>query len=631
MDVSLGELRVLVMDSKWVNVNADSLTNWYNNEDDECFDNNTSGSDYDFYWIPTNLISGDFPEMLQFRFVYTTPMKTSATAAFGEGCAVDNFHVGRARRPTDVGVIAIPYPTAPAYGQTIYPKVVVHNYGTDTVRHLDMGYIHYGTFLPKESSLDCLLPPLASDTFEFTAPFIVTADFPDTFQITAFTMLTASDLYRDNDSCTATFLLSPLENDISAHSFIYPLDNVVAGDSLQVTLRIRNFGSSPINTATASYIVNGTQRVDENIDFNELVGHPLAPMAYFNYTFIHKFRMPMGVISLTGIIKSDQNAYIYNDTITKRVEGINSVSDLAAASVIVDTSAHTVVRFALVIENRGARGANGFEVGFYIDGDTSTIHREIYSRDVPLPALQTGYHTFDITLPDRPAKYPNVTGFVHIAGDNDSSNDTTRTLATQYLDVEPLKLIIIENAAPDCQVIAAIRNNGNISLLSGSIYIDATINGQPISDGFQHRIEAGQTIYHVLAPRIHKSPNRSYVGSAELEYVSDANPNNNQTTSIEVRGYWEDVPFVETSSLVLDQNYPNPFNDRTTIPFSLPNDAEVRFFVIDAMGHVVESFSRYFTAGSQTIDLDMSAYSTGIYYYGIEVDGKRCMKKMILR
>lgn len=618
-------------ENKWVNVNADSLTNWYNNEDDECFDNNTSGSDYDFYWIPTNLISGDFPEMLQFRFVYTTPMKTSATAAFGEGCAVDNFHVGRARRPTDVGVVAIPYPTAPAYGQTIYPKVVVHNYGTDTVRHLDMGYIHYGTFLPKESSLDCLLPPLASDTFEFTAPFIVTADFPDTFQITAFTMLTASDLYRDNDTCTATFLLSPLENDISAHSFIYPLDNVVAGDSLQVTLRIRNFGSSPINTATASYIVNGTQRVDENIDFNELVGHPLAPMAYFNYTFIHKFRMPMGVISLTGIIKSDQNAYIYNDTITKRVEGINSVSDLAAASVIVDTSAHTVVRFALVIENRGARGANGFEVGFYIDGDTSTIHREIYSRDVPLPALQTGYHTFDITLPDRPAKYPNVTGFVHIAGDNDRSNDTTRTLATQYLDVEPLKLIIIENAAPDCQVIAAIRNNGNISLLSGSIYIDATINGQPISDGFQHRIEAGQTIYHVLAPRIHKSPNRSYVGSAELEYVSDANPNNNQTTSIEVRGYWEDVPFVETSSLVLDQNYPNPFNDRTTIPFSLPNDAEVRFFVIDAMGHVVESFSRYFTAGSQTIDLDMSAYSTGIYYYGIEVDGKRCMKKMILR
>lgn len=620
-------------ENKWVSVNADSLTNWYNNADDECFDGNTAGADYNYYWLPTNLISGDFPELLQFRFVYTTPMKTSASASFGEGCAVDNFHVGRARRPIDVGVVAIPYPDAPAYGQTIYPKVVVYNYGTDTVRRLDIGYIHYGTFLPKESSLECLLAPQTRDTFEFTTPFIVEARFPDTFQITAFTQLTASDLYRDNDTCTASFSLSPLENDISAHSFVYPLENVVAGDSLQVTLRMRNFGSNPISEARVSYIVNGNQRVDEDVVFEDILGRPLNSMEYFNYTFRTRFRMPMGVVNMVGITKSSQNDYVFNDTVSKRIEGINSVMDLAAASIIVDSSAHTVVRISLVIDNRGARGANGFEVGYYIDDDTSADHvcREIYSRDMPLPALTTGYHTFSRTLPPRSAPYSNVTGFIHVLGDNDQSNDTTRRIATQYLDVELLQLIVIENAQPDCKVIGVLRNNGNVSLLSGTMYIDGTINGQPFSDAFQHRIEAGQTIYHVFERNIPKSPNRTYVGSAVLDYVNDADPSNNQTNIIEVRGYWQDAPVVETTQLVLDQNYPNPFTDRTTIPFSLPNDADVRFFVVDAMGHIVNSFTQHYGAGAQTITLDMSAYASGIYYYGIEVDGKRLMKKMIMR
>ena len=621
-------------ENKWVNVNTDSLSNWYNNEDDECFDNSTAGTDYNYYWIPTNLISGDFPELLQFRFVYTTPIKSSPTAAFGEGCAVDNFHVGRARRPVDAGVESIVYPTAPAYGQTICPRVVVHNYGTDTLRSFTMGYIHYGTYLPKQTTItNCRVAPGGCDTFSFApnASFIVTSDFPDTFNITAFTLI-QSDIYHDNDSCTQAFPLSPLENDISAHSFLYPLDNVVAGDSLQVTLRIRNFGSSPITTATASYIVNGQMRVDEEIDFNAILGHPLGSMQYFNYTFRQRFRAPMGVVKLTGIIKSPQNDYVYNDTVSKRVEGINSVLDIAAAAVIVDTSSHTVVRISLVIENRGARGANGFEVGYYIDDNTDTIYREFYGRDVPIPGLQTGYYSFNATLPRRSAGYRNVTAFVHALNDNDRSNDTTKFITTQYFDIEMEKIIIIENAQPDCQVIAVIHNNGNIPLMaSTTIHVDGYINGTRLSDNFNHAVMAGQTVSLIFPRhRVPKSPVRHYEGSLATS-ISDADSNNNQTNLIEIRGHWEDAPVVETNTLVLDQNFPNPFNDRTTIPFTLPNDADVRFFIIDAMGHIVNSFTRHYSAGAQSLTVDMSAYPAGIYYYGIEVDGQRRMKKMLLR
>ena len=226
----------------------------------------------------------------------------------------------------------------------------------------------------------------------------------------------------------------------------------------------------------------------------------------------------------------------------------------------------------------------------------------------------------------------NITAFLHARGDIDSSNDTTKTFTQLYRDLELLNLIVIENAQPDCKLIAVVRNNGNIPVVTGFVKVSGNINGTEFDENFTHPIMAGQTVALVFQMRIPKSPVRRYVGSASLiSSVSDANPDNNQTNDIEVRGYWEDVPLVESDNLILDQNYPNPFEDRTTIPFTLPNDAEVHFFIVDAMGHVVNNFSRHFPAGAQSITIDMSSYASGIYYYGIVVDGQRRMKKMILR
>ena len=627
-------LEFLNFEGQWVNAQRDSLFNWYNNQEDNCFDGTTSGSSYNLYYAPTNYrggMRGDFAGLLQFRFVYVTPVGSSASAAFGEGCAIDNFAIGRARRPFDGGIVDIVEPAAPAYGQTIYPSVVLHNYGTDTLREITVGYIHYGTFLPKESHHTNLrVAPEADTTIRLTTPFIVTSEFPETFEISAFT-ISQQDIYYDNDSCTRSFDLAPLDNDISAHSFIYPLDQAVAGDSLQVTIRMRNFGRSPISHATCSYIINGNQRVDEEVDVEAILGHPLPSMEHFNYTFNQRFRAPLGTVLVTGIVKSPQNDYIYNDTITKRIECVNSILDITAASIIVDTSAHTDVSFTLVIENRGGRGANGFEVGFYVDGDTSHIYREVYSRNTPLPALGTGYHTFQVTLPQRTAEYLNVVGFVHADGDNDLANDTTNVIAERFFDLEMLELIVVENASDSCAVYAHVLNRGNVPFYVGNIHIDANINNRNLSGNFNSEIGPGRDKHYKFSRKIVKDPNRSYVGSSKLTYVNDVDSSNNQSTVIRVVGYLEGVPFVEHNQLVLDQNYPNPFDDLTTIPFELPNDAEVKFFVLDGMGHLVNSFSQFFPAGQQRITLDLSAYSSGIYYYGIIVDGKRIMRKMILR
>lgn len=619
---------------QWVKADPDSIHSWYNDEENRVFNGTTPGNAYSRYWFSTSGtgVNGDFPERLQFRFVYQTPMGTTSTAAYGGGCAVDDFRISRARRAIDIGITAITEPVSPRYGETIYPRVVVHNYGYDTVRHIEMGYVHYGTNLPKEAEFDCAIPPDGDSSFVFYSPFVVTSNFPDTFNITAFTYLT-DDIIRDNDTTSKKFALAPLNNDISANSFIAPLDRVIAGDStVTVTMRVRNFGVNPIEHATASYIVNGLNRVDEEIDFVETLGRPLESMEYFNYTFQQHFRASMGIMVLTGIVKCDSNEYIYNDTISKRIQGITTVVDIAAASVIVDTSSFNEVRIQLVIENNGARGANGFEVGFWVDNDTNTIFRERYLRDVPIPALSTGYHLFDTALATRAARYENVVAFVNIDGDNDPSNDTTNILARQFTDIEIMKIQLEENSNPECRVFAKVRNIGNVTHTGESaIQLKATINGTTVRYNAFHRIEPGQIVTIDFGRTVPKDPTRHYAGTGSFTLVGDSDTTNNQTSVIEVVNYMEGIPYVEADRMVLDQNYPNPFTGFTTIPFTLPEAAQVRLFIIDAMGHVVYNSKAVYPAGPNSVSVNLEAYPAGIYYYGIEACGERRMKKMIMK
>lgn len=619
--------------NQWQKLDQDTLTTivWYNDVDNHVFNGTSTGNSYNRYWISTRDISTDFNEKLQFRIVYSTPQSSNENAAFGEGCAVDDFCIGRAPRRIDVGVVDITHPTEPKYGQTIYPKVVVKNFGTDTAEQLEIGYIHYGIYLAKISYLDCHIAPSETDTFELTNPMVISSDFPDTFAIKAFT-INNFDLYRDNDSVELQFALSPLEDDISAYGFVTPLDRVIAGDSVSVTMRIRNFGLSEITNATLSYIVNGVTRIDEEVDFVSLIGRPLMSMEFFNYTFHQRFRAAMGIMNLQGIVKDDHNDYIYNDTIFKRVEGISSITDIAAASVVVDTSSYNYVKVQLVIENRGARGANNFQVGFWYDNDTSTLFTETYWRDEPLAALSTGYHTFSIDLDTRPAPWEHFVGFVHIDDDNDPSNDTTTEISRQYVDIEVLGLIVEENAAPDCRVFIQMRNIGNLTLSGKTLQLRANINDSALSTNVVRTLAPGHIVTIEFNDRIPKDHMRHYVGSGRLTGLSaDRDQSNNQTTNVTVVNYIEGMPTVNAGHLVLDQNYPNPFSGQTVVPFSLPEAGMVRFFVMDAMGKMVNSFERFFQEGDNTITLDMEAYSSGIYYYGIEVDGQRQMRKMILR
>jgi len=81
----------------------------------------------------------------------------------------------------------------------------------------------------------------------------------------------------------------------------------------------------------------------------------------------------------------------------------------------------------------------------------------------------------------------------------------------------------------------------------------------------------------------------------------------------------------------LDQNYPNPFNPSTRINYSLAETAEVQLVVYDILGRRVASLVNGIqTAGTYTVNFDMSRFASGTYIYRLEAGDYVSVRKMML-
>lgn len=614
---------------EWESIGTGNDSLWYNSN--AGWDSISSGYSFVLHRFPLSKIADNFQQMLQLRMVY----QAETEAASCDGVAFDDFVLGRARRPIDLGVIAITYPTHPKFGQVINPRVIVKNYGTDTIHEFNLAYLPYGVHLSRTGTYrnEAGLNPGETDMYTFSTPFIVRNDFPDTFQICAFTTVNM-DMYPDNDTVCSDFYLSPLDNDMGIVEFAEPLDRVVAGDSIVVTLRMRNYGQAPVSRVNATYIYNGNFTVNEEINFQNILGRDLESFEYFNYSFKQKFRASMGNMNLESYLSMENDDYLFNDTISKHIAGLSAITDLRAQEIVVDDSSdHNYVTISLIVDNVGARGVNRFRAGFWYYKDTSTLAEYEWSSDVPLPALGRMCYSFP-QLPKHSEYYKYVTAYVVAEGDNDATNDTTSTIVKPFVDLTPLRVVVEENRTDSCRVRVEIANIGNAPNREAvDINNKLVINGVTITkNGVQRVIMPGRFTTIEFSKKIPKSPTRTYEGINTLSSLSDKNLDNQTTTRIEVLNYFEGVPIVtESDGMVLRQNYPNPFDNTTRIEFYLPTSGDVRFFVMDELGRLVYQNEQFYSSGNQSVNFGNTDLSTGVYYYGIEKDGQRLMRKMVFK
>lgn len=80
----------------------------------------------------------------------------------------------------------------------------------------------------------------------------------------------------------------------------------------------------------------------------------------------------------------------------------------------------------------------------------------------------------------------------------------------------------------------------------------------------------------------------------------------------------------------LAQNYPNPFNPTTSISFGLKETGAVKLTVYNINGQVVRTLvNKQLPAGSHNVVFAAEGLASGVYYYAIDVNGYRDLKKMI--
>ncbi len=81
----------------------------------------------------------------------------------------------------------------------------------------------------------------------------------------------------------------------------------------------------------------------------------------------------------------------------------------------------------------------------------------------------------------------------------------------------------------------------------------------------------------------------------------------------------------------LEQNYPNPFNPSTSIKFSVPTAGNVTVKVYNSIGaEVMTVVNKDYAVGNYVELVDMSSFSSGIYFYTLTSGNFKDTKKMML-
>lgn len=81
----------------------------------------------------------------------------------------------------------------------------------------------------------------------------------------------------------------------------------------------------------------------------------------------------------------------------------------------------------------------------------------------------------------------------------------------------------------------------------------------------------------------------------------------------------------------LRQNYPNPFNPSTNIKYDLIKNGNVKISVYDVSGKEVASLVDQFqNAGSYQMAFNATGLSSGVYFYKLETDDFKDVKRMVI-
>jgi hypothetical protein len=86
-----------------------------------------------------------------------------------------------------------------------------------------------------------------------------------------------------------------------------------------------------------------------------------------------------------------------------------------------------------------------------------------------------------------------------------------------------------------------------------------------------------------------------------------------------------------TDGVGMRQNIPNPAGGSTRVDYTIPEDGKVVFSVYTVTGQTLVRKTVDAVSGTHSIEFDVTSLATGVYYYAMDYQGRKIVKKMIVQ
>lgn len=225
--------------------------------------------------------------------------------------------------------------------------------------------------------------------------------------------------------------------------------------------------------------------------------------------------------------------------------------------------------------------------------------------------------------------------------DGDSTNNKVKLIAGVNI-VDMAILSIVNPVATPCDtglfdvfVKVQMYNNGSADLTN--VQVNARIDSAnmpvaTVSDVFA-TVPMGTQEYTFTTPYQVPNLDGPYTLTVYIEKVHGEMDVTNDTISMEACAIKNTIGISmrESFNWSVGQNVPNPTQTRTNIPYYIPEPGQISLKIISISGQELLIETIEALAGHHQIELNTEQLSDGIYYYSIDYQGQRLVKKMTVQ
>jgi len=424
--------------------------------------------------------------------------------------------------------------------------------------------------------------------------------------------------------------------------------------SVAISPEITASSACALNNKTINVVIHST--INQDIDFSKYptnlrveipgmapVNYPLTSGILRGYRTMTipvatNVRIPKGTHTLRAYLTTPIDNLAMNDTATFSLE-VRPELMLTAEPISSDPDCPTNgshVQQNVTITNTGNMDIQGITV----------VYRTAQGLKIQQMILATLHPNDSITVPFYYV-VPGIAGYdveinAYMTCDSALVND--RVSFHECVEINDVAVLSGTIIQPDTSV-NDIMNTSNVlevTLANISKYLDFTnvrifaqVDGTIVTtlEDMVPKISFSDTMLFTFKEK-YLVPNREGTYTVKVFIESVDNIPSNDTLSLSRIAEKKQVTGIKSiaaDAFTMGQNIPNPAKNSTMIEYNVPEQGEVIFNVHSISGQLLYTQAIKSGVGKHLIELNISDFAAGVYFYSIEYKGQKLVKRMSVK